>query len=111
MTSDSGTKGMLAVCLGPAGGSDPRPTRPQRHPGLLSQALNVDHMRRSHNAAKIQRAWRCSLARLEAHNRRQLLYHYIFQQQTIAATVIQREARFAVATPDSAPLASSGPAT
>jgi hypothetical protein len=43
---------------------------------------------RDRAARVIQSAWRCAVARLEAYNRRQVLYHYMFQAQKAAGCAI-----------------------
>uniref|UniRef100_A0A7S4GGL3 Uncharacterized protein n=1 Tax=Eutreptiella gymnastica TaxID=73025 RepID=A0A7S4GGL3_9EUGL len=60
---------------------------------VWTQVLRSEHEVREHHACVIQRAWRCALARLELHNRRQLLYHHVYQVQTQAACMIQHATR------------------
>lgn len=46
------------------------------------------HRKREKAACVIQRAWRCSVARLELYNRRQFFYHHLYIQQKAAALCI-----------------------
>jgi hypothetical protein len=51
-------------------------------------ALFEDYSRRHRAALRIQCAWRSLIARLRAHNRRQVLYHFIHMEEQAAARCI-----------------------
>jgi len=62
--------------------------------------LQANFERRCRAALRIQSAWRCARARLEAFNRRQVLYHFYHQLQRAAAASILAKYRTFVAKRD-----------
>lgn len=54
----------------------------------FTQPLFADYQRRHTAALRIQCAWRCTKARLEAFNRRQVYYHFVHQYQKGAVRAI-----------------------
>ena len=63
--------------------------RCQKHLSALAASVNSTRIAKERAAITIQKAVRCCNARLELYNRKQLLYHHIYEKQSFMSNIIK----------------------
>eukprot|EP01060_Flectonema_neradi_P032505 TRINITY_DN517_c5_g1_i1.p1 TRINITY_DN517_c5_g1~~TRINITY_DN517_c5_g1_i1.p1 ORF type:complete len:1039 (+),score=242.45 TRINITY_DN517_c5_g1_i1:90-3206(+) len=61
----------------------------QKHLSAIASSINSTRVVRERAAITIQKAVRCCNARLELYNRKQLLYHHIYEKQSFMSNIIK----------------------